>query len=409
MLNKVSAGWMRYILGFSRGALGLRHQTIEHLQFEFYVPGMRRKLGTILNSFFFILAVALNSSLALGQDNVALLVENGTHNQLTAEINQYKDDVESHFPVKVLIVAGQWNSPIEVRTALKNSYQHDHIVGAVLVGDIPMHRFFIHGSPRPNPLYYEALDAPFSDDDHDGVDDHYQWSPDMMKIWAANIRGEVAEHDPEIETLRQFFVKTHKYYSGQTRFEDRALAITDKDWPDGADIFAAYPGRALFGDHIDICRLPTLAFIRQAMAEHTYTLFYIQVHSTWERQDLEDGSLKAEEIRAFKTGSLITINHGCSTCDWVGAAEDPRKINTGMSWVFGQGQGEALIGNVRSGMVYGQETIYRDLLAQNYLGQAYFAGKKTAEAMMHQDYPKGEIISGLTLIGNPFLYPKSSY
>ena len=342
-------------------------------------------------------------------DPVALLVPRSTLQALESEIAQYQADVEARFPVRLIVVPGDWDNPEQVRSSIRGLIHSRKITGAVLVGALPMHQFFIHGAPRPDPLYYEAPDAAFDDRDHDGVDDHYRWSAGMMRIWVANVRGEAGANDPGIETLRRFFRKTHAYYSGQTRLENRGLAITDKDWPEGADHFAADPGRRWFGANIDICRAATVDFTRRMLAQHTYTVCYIQVHSTYERQDMEDGPLRAEEIAGWKTGALITINHGCSTCDWIGNATSDRKINTGMSWVFGQGVGEALIGNVRSGMVYDQDVIYARLLAGDYLGRAYFAAKQKAEDDMHRDYPAGDIISGLTLLGNPFLYPKASY
>ncbi len=342
-------------------------------------------------------------------DPVAVFVPRSTLQPLQSEMAQYQADVEARCPVRLIVVPGDWTTPEQVRASLRSLIDSRHITGAVLIGALPMHRFFIHGAPRPDPLYYEAPDAAFDDRDHDGVDDHYRWSPGMMRLWVANVRGEVGANDPEIETLRRFFHKTHEYYAGQTRFENRGLAITDKDWPNGADHFAADPGRRWFGANIDICRAATLDFTRRMLTQHTYTMCYIQVHSTYERQDMEDGPLRAEEIAGWKSGALITINHGCSTCDWIGSASIDRKINTGMSWVFGLGLGEALIGNVRSGMVYDQEVLYARLLAGDYLGQAYFTAKAQAEDDMHCGYPAGDIISGLTLLGNPFLYPKPSY
>ena len=75
-----------------------------------------------------------------------------------------------------------------------------------------------------------------------------------------------------------------------------------------------------------------------------------------------------------------------------------------MSWVFGKGVGQAVVGNVRTGMVYGQQAIYERILAGDYLGKAYLAGKKAGEAEMHREYPNGEVVAGVLFIGNPFLY-----
>jgi hypothetical protein len=74
-----------------------------------------------------------------------------------------------------------------------------------------------------------------------------------------------------------------------------------------------------------------------------------------------------------------------------------------MSWIFGQSVGQALVGNVRTGMVYGQAALYQGLLKGDYLGKAYLAAKQSAEAEMHCGYPKGDTVSGVIFMGNPFL------
>jgi hypothetical protein len=339
-----------------------------------------------------------------GKEQVVAMVNRYVYKQLKSEIEQYKNDVEANFPAQLNIVQGDWVRPEEVRATVKELYGVMSISGVVLIGAIPMHRFYMHDFANPNPLYYEAFDLQFVDNNGDGISDSYVGTP-ILKIWVANLRGVENPNDQGIEVLRVFFNKTHAYYSGKQNIEYRAFAITGSDWPDGANAFANTIKPIFGSDNIDLLssKAITRTAILDAFKNHTYTMFYIQVHSTESRQDLEPGVLFATEIAELTTGSLFTVNHGCSTGNWLKANRTGER-NIGMSWIFGKGIGQAVVANVRTGMVYGQDSIFARILIGDYLGKAYFAGKKAAEQEMYNDYPNGEIVSGVTFIGNPFIY-----
>ncbi len=341
------------------------------------------------------------------REGVALLIKRDAYGRLKAEIDRYKRDVEARFPVRMKIVQGDWAKPEEVRATIKTLHDKEKTTGVVLVGAVPMHRFHMHGFDNPNPLYYEDFNLKFVDKDGNGIPEAYEGTPDLQ-LWVANLRGVESDTDDGIETLRAFLNKTHIYYRGKQNIERRALAITDSDWPEGAKAWARDVGRPLYGpDGVDVlsCEEATLDALRKAFAVHTYRMFYIQVHSTPTRQDMHKGTLYSKEIDEIPTGALFTVNHGCSNCNWMKSAVEKGR-NTGMSWVFGKGVGQAVVGNVRTGMVYGQEALYKRILAGEYLGKAYLALKKSAEDEMHREYPAGDTVAGVLFIGNPFLYMK---
>jgi hypothetical protein len=345
---------------------------------------------------------------AAPKDKVAILVRQETYASLRKEIGQYKADVEKRFPVKLDVVVGNWVKPDEVRSEVKSLHEKKQVSGIVLVGAVPMHRFHMHDFDNPNPLYYEDFDLQFKDKDGNGIPESYVGTP-ILKVWVANLRGVEGETDDGIEVLRGFFDKTHAYYTGKQKVEPRALAVTDSDWPEGANLFSENVGQKLFGkDGVDVlnCKAATPKSIYGAFAQHTYTMFYVQLHSTPTRQDTCEGSLFSKDIAEIKTGALFTVNHGCSNCNWMKNQTSEKGRNTGMSWVFGKGVGQAVVGNVRTGMVYGQEALYERILAGDYLGKAYFALKVSAEDEMHREYTNGDVVAGVLFIGNPFLTMK---
>jgi hypothetical protein len=155
-------------------------------------------------------------------------------------------------------------------------------------------------------------------------------------------------------------------------------------------------GKTSTAEHLGATRTNILNAFKE-----TFTFFYIQVHSWEVGHDVDhNGQILATEIAALTTGALFTVNHGCSAGNWLKASP---AVNTSQAYVFGAGVGQAVVCQVRTGMVYGHERMYERILAGDYVGKAYLAAKRAGEEEMYREYPDGTIFSGVTLIGNPFL------
>jgi hypothetical protein len=347
-------------------------------------------------------------------DQVALLVSTRAFKALKPEILQYKADVEARFPVRLGILEGDWEKPAEVRTTLKSLHDKHGITGALLVGALPMHRFFMHEHPNPNPLYYEDFNLEFVDRNKDGVDDTYKGKPEL-KIWISSIRATEKAREDDIPGLRRFFEKTHNYYIGKVVPELRTLffssELPSEKWAGVGDWFKRRGGTR-FSAAEDVTILEGKGCTHQASLEafkkHSYSLTCVALHSDETGHALYDEDLTAHEIADFKTGSLITISHGCFAANWTKTEHDNNGPNCGLSWVFGKHLGQAVVGQVRSGGIGFDNLIYERLRAGDYLGKAYLPSKQAHETEALRDasiggYAPGEVVSGNLLIGNPFL------
>lgn len=343
------------------------------------------------------------------KDQVVLLIKRTTYENLKSEILQYKKDVETNFPVQLNIVTGTWFKPLQIRETINKVANEKGLSGVVLVGDIPMHKFFMHGFLNPNPLYFEDYNLKF---DNDETAAKYLEEP-APKIWVANLRSVSSPDLKGIEELKSFFVKTHSYYSGQISIRHRALFAAGWEWPGGAHESSKAMSSVFSNNEIDVITNDagkdsgkesigaTYTNLTTAFKDN-YLMYYIQVHSYEKGHDLENGGkLLATDIAKWKTGALFVINHGCSAGNWLKAAPD---LNISQAYVFGSSIGQAIVCQVRTGMVYGHEKIYENLSAGDYVGKAYLEAKKVAEKQMYHEYPNGEIFSGVVLIGNPFIY-----
>jgi hypothetical protein len=346
---------------------------------------------------------------ARAADQVALLISPAVYGALKQEIKQYKEDVEARFPVKLNIVEGKWKTPLEVRTDIKRLHTDKGVSGIILVGALPMHRFFMHEHANPNPLYYEDFDLVFVDRNKDGFDDAYLAKP-QLKVWVANIRACEKAHDDDIPGLRKFFVKTHDYYTGKAVPELRTLLFSASDWPGTGDAFRRRGGTK-FSVRGDITLLEgkacTLKEARKAFKKHSYSLTYVGIHSDETGHGMEDADLLSQEIADMTTGSLITISHGCFAGNWAKNDDEKSGLNCALSWVFGKHLGQAVVAQVRSGGIGFDNLIYARLRAGDYLGKAYLPSKQAHELEASPgDHTPGDIVSGNLLIGNPFLQLK---
>lgn len=355
----------------------------------------------------------ISLSVRAEQDQVAMLLHERTYVALQGHLDQYVLDVEARFPVKLQVIKSQWKTPEEVREAIKSLHREKIISGVILVGAMPMHRFFMHEHANPNPVYYEDFNLLFVDTNKDGIDDAYKGKPEL-KLWVANIRASEKERDDDLPGLRRFFAKTHDYYTGKTVPELRTLFfstdVSTVDWP-GPDDWFKRRGGTRFSAPEDVTVLTGKACTHQAVLEafkkHSYSLTCVGVHSDETGHVLADEDLMAHEIADFQTGSLITINHGCFTANWNKTEHDDNGPNCGLSWVFGKHLGQAAVAQVRSGGVGFDDLIYERLRAGDYLGKAYLPCKQAHEIEAHPgDHAPGDIVSGILLIGNPFLVLK---
>jgi hypothetical protein len=346
----------------------------------------------------------LDKIISRKSENILLLVKTETHNLLKTELEQYKSDVELRFPSHITIQSGNWTTPDQVRSQIKTFNSQYPVSGIVLVGNVPMHKFYMHEGINAHPLYYEAFEIEFTDKDgNDGIDEHYTWKPNMVKAWVANIRCEVSDLDLGIIDLKKYFTKVHNYYTGVQIVERRTLAVGGADWPGSAQWWSNNRAKPLFGasgdflDSADATKSRVLGFFKP----RPYFMFHFLQHSNEVASDFFDTDIHAEEIYTIPNKALITLHLGCMSSSWMRCSRGDK--NNGMSWVFGEGVGQVLIGQVRSGGIGQEDTLYASLHKGMYFGNAYRVCKQAAEDYAAKENPDGSVIEGFLMLGNPFI------
>lgn len=360
-------------------------------------------MGRFCVGLFFLAITFIFASDARAAERVAILIRPAAWEALRADIQRYQDAVKAERKVEFVMVVSDFRDAADIRQRLKTLWTQKRIEGAMLVGAIPMHRFFMHEHANPNPLFYEDFDLPFVDTNQDGVDDVYRGKPDP-KIWVANVRSSELATNDDIDGLRRFFTKAIAYHNNLVRYVHKAVIITDAEL--GLREDETKFARTLFGESgVDLFATPnnTLDKFREAFKQKPYAICVMGVHSDWSAQELVGGDLTAEEIRRMSTGAVLTLNHGCSTGNWCVAEAEKTGMSTAQSWVFGDSVGLTVIANVRSGCIYGCEKLTKSLANGSTIAQAYWEAKRAGEREMNEEYPDGSIVSGVLMIGDPFL------
>ena len=172
--------------------------------------------------------VLLTFSSASAQSLVQVLVDQSLYNTLTTEISQYISDLESEGYATKLSV-DTWSSPETIR-ALLQAEQGNGLVGAVLIGQIPLAQFNLpenlHESYRHDfhtSMFYMDLDGEWGGIDQ-GVYTTHTGQTDA-EIWVGLIRAEsLTATGTESDILKDYFDRVHDYRNGN-HYEPPARAF----------------------------------------------------------------------------------------------------------------------------------------------------------------------------------------
>lgn len=235
-----------------------------------------------------IAALLLGSTLlflAFGNKSpaVAIIVHEPIYNYIYPEINNYTTLVSGDFQPLVYT----WNSPspYELRLFLRSLYENSSIVGAVLVGNVPVQKFYTYWEYYPNysevhlcPYYYMDLDGRWLDTDNDGVLDSREGDIDP-EIFVGIIRS-LRDNGNNIQELKSYFKKIELYRRGGLYLPEHALVFIDDDWYDWApywanDVSYAYPSYTLIREYEHTIGARYL----KEISSGNYSLVHVAVHS----------------------------------------------------------------------------------------------------------------------------------
>ena len=350
------------------------------------------------------------------EDNVLILINEKLYPKVSKKLDRYIVDVEEKFPVDLILVKVNITKPEEIRSLLQQEYYTNHISGAILVGEIPfvLWKQGFGDNKGILSLFYEDLDGKFEDRDNDGFYDYHIFGENNgPEIWVCWMRPPIFAQS---FYLNRFLDKTHLYYTGEIKIEDKAFVACHEDYDNN---FYGLVGvvpilEEIYGtvDKDGEGRDLTIAReIWYRLSNSRYKVFDTWQHASSTYQTWDKGGFNSLQIfLLLRKGPLITFIYGCHSADfWTAPGDNIFNINTAVSYVFGSSIGEASSGTSWS---YGTEykyLIYESLRNHSYLGEAWFNMESYIETQgfIENRYPDRDPhmeCAGNNLIGNPFLY-----
>ena len=186
-------------------------------------------------------------STLLTKDKVMIIVNSSIYPAISSRINQYSTDLESQsYEVSLITTSG--GTPQNIKSLLQNE---TNLVGAVLVGDLPVPWFQIietwdNGATYeyeefPCDLYYMDLNGTWTDTKHydptsqsfiAGADGMFESHTGNVEpdIWVGRLTANTLTSGNEIDLVNNYFDKNHDYRSAQTPINTRAITYIDDDW-----------------------------------------------------------------------------------------------------------------------------------------------------------------------------------
>jgi hypothetical protein len=368
----------------------------------------------------FLIALIPSASSA-SADRFEIVIEDSLYPQIEAAIDRYAEDVEAQgYDVTVTLWTG--GSAADLRAHLRTSWQNDNLVGAVMIGALPIAQFESEwvtrrGDPPPNgfgtpraasfpvDLYFMDLDGDWRDTDNNGFYDvHENGSGDVTpEIWVGRIWTSTLGDEAQI--VDTYLARVHEYKAGRLPLEDRGLLYSDDDWSGyWADVWTeemrqAFPDTLKVDDPWTTWRDDWLDHITQVQG---WTWAHLCSHS-WPQGH---GFKRSEDWSWVYSTEIPGINprvhfFDCFDCSFGRYIESDYGAG---AYVFLTDWGLGGIASTKTGGLWNAQVFYWVLGQGGCMGEAF---KSWWEAIGADGYDAGEICwwYGLTNLGDPTLCP----
>ena len=335
---------------------------------------------------------------------VAVIVNSDLYSRIQTSLDQYVNDlIEDGYSVEVDLWSG--GNYQDLRDSLKNKWAYSGLVGAVLVGDLPVawYEMYIWGAEEfPIDYYFMELDGAWSDSDGDGLLEGLSaGSGDLgPEIWVGRLAPTNLVWGNQAQLLENYFTKNHNYRIGILSFPHRALSFVDDHWYDfdDCDLSDAYDDVTVITDFNQ-----TIATNYKQKLLESYEWIQLCAHSScWAHTFLIDdgypggGSVYNYEIHALQPHALFYNLFACSNTRFM------ETNNLGNWYIFVDDYGLLAIGSTKSGSMLYFDDFYIPLGQGKSIGDAYKQWFEVQAQYGFDDWEQGWYF-GMNVLGDPTL------
>ena len=187
---------------------------------------MKMKLKFIFSVLSLFVIFLFSNNLVLAQTSllnkeIYIFVDSTTYNALSSKINRLATDIKTDLGSKVIIRSGNYSSPMEIRSILKQAYENKILAGSVLIGSIPT---------------FERNDGFYTDWFYQELDDSCTISAEGIFSLSCNRFDSVSKRDVftgrimppvnatnTIALIEKYLDKNHAYRQGRIIFPKKML------------------------------------------------------------------------------------------------------------------------------------------------------------------------------------------
>jgi hypothetical protein len=167
-------------------------------------------------------------------DHVLVVVEQGLYPSVETALMGYVTDLEFQgYTVTVVLDTAFGGSPMEFRDYLASVHGTDGLIGAILVGDLPVawhESTWDDGGHEEYPCdyFYMDLDGTWQDVDTDGIYDQHSGNR-LPEIWVGRMAAS-SLGGTETDYVNDLFAKIASYRLGTLSQPQRGITFIDDDW-----------------------------------------------------------------------------------------------------------------------------------------------------------------------------------
>jgi hypothetical protein len=351
------------------------------------------------------------------RNRIIIYVNNTIFANLSAELNQYKIDLETDgYNVSYI----QWTDPTlgpldranNLRLNLTLEYNATNILGAVFVGELPFALLKDMTLVYPCDLFFMDLDGLWQDLNSDQIlDAHFNGTGDMYpEIFIGRINPYMLSNINATQLLKDYFQRNHLYRMNMLPRYNNSLMYIDDDWEPWSDEWKAdldilYSNNTLLNNSI----IETNADNYLREINKTYDFAHVFIHSDSVQHYFKVGGV-------FKPEQVVNYSQICTLDDKVlfynlyccYAAKFDNPDNIASHYLFNSNYSLAVFGSARTGGFLLNQYLYSPLNQSKTLGEAFhdwWFNDQYDPVLNHG--PNDLNMTGNVLLGDPFLRIKA--
>jgi hypothetical protein len=315
---------------------------------------------------------ALGTAPEQGKQRIAVVVNANIYKHIERDVRIYAQDLRN-MGHSVKTINTKWKTSLDLRSALQREHQ-EGLVGAVLIGSIPIPLFHRdkNSEPRPCVLALMDLDGVWQ---RDATNSHYIAVPPQLDIFPEIWVGVIAPNssrESEVRQLKRYFKKLHDFRTTghSASGTHKALSFVEFNWKR----FTTMGLDVLYGDDVVVVSRPGDTSPARLFTElgNDYEFVTIESHNNGGFTGLnicdENGKrddLGITEIKRIRPQTPFYCLFSCSVCC-------PTKADYfGGSLIFETPGGVLVHGTTMPGGMNCPDILYKAWLTSGSFGEAF--------------------------------------